>query len=137
MLLASQKPADGYLTLATSQAVSLNTTQLGISLVFSLSVVIFLATVVKLHPFVSLLDAALVVGILNNAMTMMHAGSMATTLLIIVIIVGSIFLSHLNDAGFLLIKKALRPEYWRDHEDLIGSEMPAVGNGSGHDRQPL
>ena len=105
MLLASQKPADGYLTLATSQAVSLNTTQLGISLVFSLSVVIFLATVVKLHPFVSLLDAALVVGILNNAMTMMHAGSMATTLLIIVIIAGSIFLSHLNDAGFLLIKK--------------------------------
>ena len=105
MLLASQKPADGYLTLATSQAVSLNTTQLGISLVISLSVVIFLVTVVKLHPFVSLLDAALVVGILNNAMTMMHAGSMATTLLIIVIIVGSIFLSHLNDAGFLLIKK--------------------------------
>ena len=105
MLLASQKPADGYLTLATSQAVSLNTTQLDISLVISLAALIFLVTVVKLHPFVSLLDAALVVGILNNAMTMMHAGSMATTLLIIVIIAGSIFLSHLNDAGFLLIKK--------------------------------
>ena len=105
MLLASQPTADGYLTLAASQAVSLNTTQLGISLVLSLAVLIFLVTVVKLHPFVSLLDAALVVGILNNAMTMMHASSMATTLLIIVIIVGSIFLSHLNDAGFLLIKK--------------------------------
>lgn len=105
MLLASQKPADGYLTLATSQAVSLNTTQLGISLVISLAALIFLVTVVKLHPFVSLLDAALVVGILNNAMTMMHAGSMITILLIIVIAAGSIFLSHLNDADFPLIQK--------------------------------
>ena len=63
MLLASQPTADGYLTLAASQAVSLNTTQLGISLVLSLAVLIFLVTVVKLHPFVSLLGAALVVGI--------------------------------------------------------------------------
>ena len=63
MLLASQPAADGYLTLAASQAISLNTTRLGISLVLSLAVLIFLVTVVKLHPFVSLLGAALVVGI--------------------------------------------------------------------------
>ena len=51
---------------------------------------------------VSILTTA---GILSNAMTMMHAGSTATTLLVIAIGAGSIFLSHLNDAGFWLIKE--------------------------------
>ena len=51
---------------------------------------------------VSILTTA---GILSNAMTMMHATPMATTLLVIAIGAGSIFLSHLNDAGFWLIKE--------------------------------
>lgn len=49
--------------LAANEAVKLNTTQLGISLILSLVVLIFLVTVLKLHPFVSLLAAGLVVGI--------------------------------------------------------------------------
>ena len=51
---------------------------------------------------VSILTTA---GILSNAMTMMHSTPMATTLLVIAIGAGSIFLSHLNDAGFWLIKE--------------------------------
>ncbi|OZG50144.1 GntP family permease [Bombiscardovia coagulans] len=51
---------------------------------------------------VSILTTA---GILSNAMSMMHASPMATTLLVIAIGAGSIFLSHLNDAGFWLIKE--------------------------------
>lgn len=51
---------------------------------------------------VSILTTA---GILSNAVTMMHATPTATTLLVIAIGAGSIFLSHLNDAGFWLIKE--------------------------------
>ena len=46
-----------------AQAVQLNSTQLGISVVVSIVVLILLVTVAKLHPFVSLLISALVVGI--------------------------------------------------------------------------
>ena len=46
-----------------AQAVQLNSTQLGISVVASIVVLILLVTVAKLHPFVSLLISALVVGI--------------------------------------------------------------------------
>ena len=46
-----------------AQAVQLNSTQLGISVVASVVVLILLVTVAKLHPFVSLLISALVVGI--------------------------------------------------------------------------
>ncbi|RBP99506.1 gluconate transporter [Bifidobacterium xylocopae] len=51
---------------------------------------------------VSILTTA---GILSNAMTMMHASPTAVTLLVLAIGAGSIFLSHLNDAGFWLIKE--------------------------------
>ncbi|RBP97354.1 gluconate transporter [Bifidobacterium aemilianum] len=51
---------------------------------------------------VSILTTA---GILSNAVTMMHASPMAVTLLVLAIGAGSIFLSHLNDAGFWLIKE--------------------------------
>lgn len=48
---------------AAEAAVQLNGTQLGISVVASIVVLILLVTVAKLHPFVSLLISALVVGI--------------------------------------------------------------------------
>ncbi|NMN01264.1 gluconate transporter [Bifidobacterium sp. DSM 109958] len=48
---------------ATDAAVQLNGTQLGISVVASIVALILLVTVAKLHPFVSLLISALVVGI--------------------------------------------------------------------------
>lgn len=52
------------ITLAeTAAAVQLDSTQLGVSVVASIVVLILLVTVAKLHPFVSLLISALVVGI--------------------------------------------------------------------------
>ncbi|AKV55853.1 gluconate permease [Bifidobacterium actinocoloniiforme DSM 22766] len=51
---------------------------------------------------VSILTTA---GILSNAMAMMNASPSAVTLLVLAIGAGSIFLSHLNDAGFWLIKE--------------------------------
>ncbi|MBT1177562.1 hypothetical protein JS532_08310 [Bifidobacterium callimiconis] len=48
---------------AADTAVHLNGTQLGISVVASIVVLILLVTVAKLHPFVSLLASSLVVGI--------------------------------------------------------------------------
>lgn len=51
---------------------------------------------------VSILTTA---GILSKAMAMMQASPAAVTLLVLAIGAGSIFLSHVNDAGFWLIKE--------------------------------
>ncbi|MCH9276684.1 GntP family permease [Bifidobacterium amazonense] len=54
---------NGLILAEASTAVQLNGMQLGISVVASIVVLILLVTVAKLHPFVSLLISALVVGI--------------------------------------------------------------------------
>ncbi|MBW3092981.1 gluconate:H+ symporter [Bifidobacterium sp. 82T10] len=54
---------NGLILAEASTAVQLNGMQLGISVVASIVVLILLVTVAKLHPFVSLLISALVVGV--------------------------------------------------------------------------